>query len=128
MAQTQTLILICVGGILFFCLACIVVFVYGFKRGFRYFYRCVNEEKDIKIYLSLSEILGDVMRIKNRKEPDKVKQQRFWKDLWGKACDRARTVEDSRLAVLERYSKEPEKILRKFNIISQADIDREFGQ
>lgn len=63
---------------------------------------------------------------KPRVEPDKVRKQRFWKELWQKAVDRSKELEDPRYPLLLRYQKTPEQILRKLNIICMNDVEREF--
>ncbi len=110
-----------IGIVLLVILVNTVSFIVGFKKGFRYFYRCISGD-DLQIHVTLLEVF---MRRQRKKEPAKMLDQRRWQALWSLACDKARETGDPRLSLLERYSSEPEKILRKMSIISVADIDRE---
>jgi hypothetical protein len=106
-----------------------VSLVLGFKQGYQYFYREVTGQ-EIDPNFNTIEIIREIV-MRNRKpttrDPASVLHKNYWSNLWTEACNRARALKDPRLSLLERYVKEPEKILRKMSILSLTDIEREFS-
>jgi hypothetical protein len=49
-----------------------------------------------------------------------------WRRLWTLARDAAKKAGDARLLLLERYVNEPETVLRRMSVVTEADIAREF--
>jgi hypothetical protein len=60
------------------------------------------------------------------KVSEKIQDKAKWRVLWSKTVAIAKANQDLRLVMLERYMNEPEWVLRKLSIISEADITREF--
>ena len=50
-----------------------------------------------------------------------------WESLYKRALKYARKTGDSRVTLLEEHRDTPEHILRSLSIISDADLEREFG-
>jgi hypothetical protein len=115
--------------VIFSILALLVGFYIGFRSGFKYFY-FTTCGKHVKISLTVREIMRWVMirgRVQEKIVDPKSKDRAYWRKIWSTALSKAKAKQDPRAAMLERYINDAEWVCRKLSLISEADIDREFG-
>jgi hypothetical protein len=102
-----------------------VAYLYGFHRGYRCFYYQI-EKRDLKTGF----LVDSIRRFNVRPIPSQMKREPdtlFWMKLFRETVSRLQEKKEIQLVnFLERYSATPEKALRKLNIISITDLDRDF--
>jgi hypothetical protein len=109
----------------------IIFFILGFKWGMRCLFWNLTDS-DLSVNIQIRDVWIGFRRCKVRNQlPQKTLREvdnfRYWNNLWRISLDRLNQIGDTgTAALLQRYRKEPEQILRKLSILSEVDLNRDF--